>query len=144
MDTYYIKSTDNFTAKSLTEPLPTEPTPTLTKTEMRGTEATTAPLPAEPTSIPTTTEKRGYVLCACLDKCAMLGHRALSNHKFPYFQLNIHRICVVQNPKRDSSVIHSQICFSCCEKQNIAQTEANISNGLNTPATKINYTQRIV
>ena len=43
-----------------------------------------APLPAEPTPTPTTTEKRVDVLCACSDKFAMLGHRALSTHKFPY------------------------------------------------------------
>ena len=42
------------------------------------------PLPAEPTPAPTKTEKRGDVLRACLDKCAMIGHRALYTNKYPY------------------------------------------------------------
>ena len=81
MDAYYFESADNFTVEASTAPLPAEPTPTLTKTEKRSTEASMAPLPAEPTPTPTTTEKRGDVLCACLDKFAMLGHRALSTQK---------------------------------------------------------------
>ena len=46
MDASYIESTDNFTAEASTAPLPTEPTPTLTTTEKRSTEASTATLPA--------------------------------------------------------------------------------------------------
>ena len=107
MDASYIESTDNFTAEALTAPLPAEPTPTLTTTEKTITEASTAPLPAEPTPTQTTTEKRGDVLCACLDKCAIIGHRALSTHKFPYCHLNIHGISGVQKPKGDSSVTYS-------------------------------------
>ena len=72
----------------------------------------------------------------------MIGHRALSTHKCPYFQLSVHGICGIQNPKGYSSVTYSQICFSCFEKQNIAQTEANISNGFNTPSTtNVSYTE---
>ena len=74
----------------------------------------------------------------------MLGHRALSNNKFPYCQLNIHVICGVQKPKGDSSVTYYEICFSYCEKQNIAQTEANIPNGSNTlSTTTISYKKDI-
>ena len=65
----------------------------------------------------------------------MLGHRVLSTHKCPCCQLNIYVICGVQNPIGDLSANYSQICFSCCEKQNIAQTEATISNGSNNPST---------
>ena len=108
MDAYYIESADNFTAKSSAAPLPAEPTPTLTTTEKISTEASPASLPAEPTPTPTTTKKRGDALCACLDKCEILGHRSLSTQKCSYCQLNIHGICGVQNPKGDSSVTYSQ------------------------------------
>ena len=75
----------------------------------------------------------------------MLGHRALYTHKLTYCQLNIHGVCGVQNPKGYSLATYSQIGFSCREKQNIAQTEANISNGSNNPSTTtILYTKDIL
>ena len=86
MDASYIESDDNFTAEASIAPLPAEQTTTLTKTEKISTEASTAPLTAKPIPTTTTNEKGGDVLCACLDKCAILGHRELSTNKCMYCQ----------------------------------------------------------
>ena len=42
---------------------------------------------------------------------------ASSTHNCPYCQKNIHGICGVSNPKGDSGITYSQICFSCAEKE---------------------------
>ena len=117
MNASYIEPADNFNAEASAASLPEELAPTITTTEKRSTETSTPPLLAEPTPTLTTTEIRGDVLCASLDKCEMLDHRAFSTHKCPYCQLNIHGMCGVQNPKGDSSVTYSYICFRCCKKQ---------------------------
>ena len=123
MDNAYVESNLNEI-----EPLPPPPPP-----------LPPPPPPPQVENVPTPVAID--VLCACLDRCMMPGLRAAATHKCPVCKLNIHGICGVPNPVGDTSITYSQICFSCHEKDNTTESEANTTDDTVSSYTRDNLTK---